>query len=137
MMQTNLSTNSKKKELKLKYELINPSDKIYYEAPDQIHSAVATALLSNGYGGKCLDDSAHDSPIFLFSDPSEWIKEKSGITAYQFIESNAQTLYDTLKSFRYASERTSMSRIVDSAHKYARAIDEKFLQQKPEEQAVS
>ena len=115
---------------KMKYELINPSDKIYYEAPDQIHSAVATALLSNAYGGKCLDDSANDSPIFLFGGAAEWIEEKSGLTVDQFIEKNAQTLHDTLKSFRYASERTSMSRIVDAAHKNSIAIEKQFLQQK-------
>lgn len=111
----------------MKYELINPSDEIYYDAPDVIHSAMATALLASSYGGKCLEDSRYDSPIFMFSPASEWIKEKSGLTPDEFIEKNAQTLHDTLKSFRYASERTSMSRIVDTAHKYAAAINNKFL----------
>lgn len=111
----------------MKYELINPSDKIYYDAPDAAHSAMATALLSSAYGGECLDNSEHNSPIFLLGGAPEWIKEKSGLEPDEFIERNAQTLHDTLKSFRYASERTSMSRIVDSAHSYARAIERKFL----------
>lgn len=111
----------------MKYELINPSDKIYYDAPDQAHSAVATALLSNGYGGKCLDNPEHDSPIFLFTKADNWIFEKTGLTPDEFIEQNAQSLHDTLKSFRYDTERTSLTKIVSMAHRYAQAIEEKFI----------
>lgn len=121
----------------MKYELINPSDKIYYEAPDKIHSALATSLLSNSFGGKCLEDSKHDSPIFLFGGSQQWIEQESGITLAEFIRKNSESIYDTLKSFRYDGERTSMNRIVDFAHKYAQIIKEKWLEQSPSEQAVS
>ena len=114
----------------MKYELINPSDAIFYDAPDAVHSAMATALLSSAYGGNCLENSEHSSPIFLLGGASEWIEEKSGLTPDEFIEKNAQTLHDTLKSFRYEGERTSLNRIVDRAHEYASAIQKKFLQKK-------
>jgi hypothetical protein len=111
----------------MKYELINPSDKIYFDAPDVVHAATATALISTAYGGKCLEDGGEDSPVFLFSSASDWVQNRSGMTVDEFIENNAQTLHDTLASFRYDTERTSMSRIVDAAHQYADAINRKFL----------
>jgi hypothetical protein len=111
----------------LQYELINPSDEIFFESPDAVHAATATALLGSAYGGKCLTEGGEDSPIFILGGASEWIEKRSGMTVDEFIEKNAQTLHDTLASFRYAKERTSMSRIVDQAHLYAEAIKEKFL----------
>lgn len=114
----------------MRYELINPSDKIYYEAPDAIHSAIATILLSVSYGGECLDDSEQSSPIFLFGGAEKWVKEKSGKTMQEYLRANAQSIRDTLLSFRYEGERTSMSRIVDIAHQYADAINRNFLQEK-------
>lgn len=110
-----------------KYELINPSDKIFYEAPDAVHSAVATALISTGYGGNCLTEGGENSPIFLMHSASEWIEKRSGMTVDEFIEKNAESLYEVLSSFRYSSERTSLNKIVDTAHQYAEAIKKKFL----------
>lgn len=122
------SQNKIKKEINmLQYELINPSDKIYFEVPDVVHAATATALISTAYGGKCLTEGGEDSPIFLLGGASEWIEKRSGMSVDDFIEKNAQTLHDTLSSFRYAHERTSMNRIVDIAHQYANAIKKKFL----------
>lgn len=112
----------------MKYELINPSDKIFYDAPDVIHSAVATALISTAYGGACQEKDGEDSPIFLFGDASEWIKERSGIGVEDFIEKNAQSLFETFQSFRLASgKRTSMNNIVGAAHQYAEALKKKYL----------
>lgn len=116
----------------MKYELINPSDKIYYDAPDVVHSACATALISTAYGGACLDEGGENSPIFLLSSASDWIEERSGMSVDDFIAKNAQSLHDTLASFRYDSERTSMNKIVASAHMYAEAIKKKFLENQPE-----
>lgn len=61
-----------------KYELINPSDYITFEAPTVQISAIVTILLGHGqYSAKNLN-KGEDVPMFMFGGVDEWFK-KHGI----------------------------------------------------------
>lgn len=111
----------------MKYELINPSDKVIYDAPNKLISGMATLSLSAGYGGDCLDNPEQSSPIFLFGGGSEWLEEQSGLELEACFKTHAAELVKTLRSFELVGERTSLNDIVTVANKVANNIETRFL----------
>lgn len=115
----------------MKYEITNPSDPVFMQAPDLEIAAIAVVLLGEGkYGAEATDGVSPSVPIFLLGGADEWFTETLGRSIVDTIGSVKATRMDALaaalESVAYPEghERTSMNRIVDRAHslaKWARA----------------
>ena len=111
----------------MKYEISNPSDPVFMEAPDLEIAAIAVILLGGGkYGAEPVDGASPCVPIFMFGGADEWFTETFGSTIVDTLSrvkaARMDALADALQSTAYPSghERTSMNRIVDRAHSLAK-----------------
>lgn len=119
----------------MKFELANPSDKIYLEGDD--FEVVAIAVVAVGHGqypafeidenGNEIDEGA-SVPFFLFGGLDEWFNEKFGVCAEECVKrvkkEKLRQLIDALRSFRCVGARTSMNDICGYAHSIADALEE-------------
>lgn len=98
----------------MQYELINPSDKIYFDADEHIVAWLAVVLIGNGMYGAETETEKNNIPICLFG----W-RETFKITFQkepeQALEENKKQLTKCLFSFRTAHERTSLNDICKNA----------------------
>lgn len=98
------------------YELINPSDAIQFDAEsDQIACAAAAAVGQGMYAAHAVDDGHDVGGMALFGDDSD-LKARLGGDIGAYFAANTPAIRAALRSFRYVTRRTSMSRIVDAAH---------------------
>lgn len=133
------------------WELINPSDPYTFYAPTVEVAGVAAAMLSTGFGAKCLDNQCDERTPILFGW-DEWLKER-GIDD-EWVSQHASEIADALDSFlighktdrkdvedmlaelppekreawrakRQDRHRTSLSRIGELAYKLAKRLREK------------
>lgn len=105
------------------YELINPSDEIFFDAPDLKTATIAVAVVGGGkYAAKDMD--GHTAvPIFMFGGFDEWCKGKFG-SVPDFKDPVAMTkVIKCLRSFRLTNERSSMNDICAYAKDYADKIE--------------
>ena len=110
----------------MKWELINPSDKIFFDAPDLKVATVACTIVGRGQYGADSQESEETVSIFLPGEHDEWCKSQFNQSLKELFDSiDMDEVRKCLKSFRYDLERTSLNRIVDYAHKMAENIKEK------------
>ncbi len=107
----------------MKYELINPSDKIFLTADNLVDAAFACWLISSSYGLR--DDQGNPVvPIAMFGGMTEWFAEHgvsfSGAPAY--IETHKSDIATILDSCEYAMERTSLTDIGKRCKALAEAL---------------
>ena len=107
----------------LKFELINPSDAVFFKAPSLSIAAFAVIFLSPKYGAKQVDGDL-EVPIFMFGGAEEWFKEELKIddigTTFETIKEEVATC---LESFCIEKGgRTSMNDICKYAKEDAARI---------------
>ncbi len=78
------------------YELINPSDKYTFLAPNIEIAGVSVVLISSSYGAECIDDDCDERTPILFGW-DDWLGEK-GIDQ-NWVESHKTEIADCLESF--------------------------------------
>lgn len=106
----------------IEYELINPSDKIYFQAPNFRAATMATAIVGNGAYAARANVADSDVPLFMFGGFKEFCEKNFGkIPDVNDVEFN-KDLYATLISFRTEKERTSLNDICGYAHSYAEKV---------------
>lgn len=111
----------------MKFEIINPSDKLFLTAPDLLISAVAICLLSKGvYALKGIGDNDNlEVPLFLFGGHDGWFLENLNCTFQEALikaKERKQELIDCLKSIEYETERGSMNNIQQCGIDIAKSI---------------
>lgn len=112
-----------------KYELINPSDKIYFDAPSPKVALIAVNLLSPAYGAIPIDGRGEHIPIMMLQNFDEYF---AGLYGKKL---NTDDLFKTrlgpevavcLESFQLGHERSSMNDICGHAHEMAKYLRKKF-----------
>ena len=110
----------------MKYELVNPSDKIYLHADDERVAIAAVLVLSTLYG---ITDTKGNliMPVLRFGGMDEFLTDKFGSRAgaQSFIAGNLLKMADCLDSFGTDGERTSLNDICARAKIVANALREK------------
>lgn len=81
----------------MEYELINPSDKYTFVAPDLEVAALTVFTLSFSYGAEP-KDNGEDVPIFIFGGADKWYEEKFGRKFEDGIALRKGELADALRS---------------------------------------
>ena len=101
----------------MKYELVNPSDEIYFDAPsDSIAFFCALVVGGGAYAAKRTDTGEVIGGFYLLGIEQEAVAKELGEPVEPFIEANHEAINACFRSFRYIRERSSMNRIVDYAH---------------------
>lgn len=107
-----------------RYEIINPSDECYLSGNDLEAVCAAGLMLGKGKYGINEVDGDEAMPIFLFGGHDEWWQGKFGhVFADYFVEKNYAAVAAVLKTFRYASTRSSMNNIGKAAKANAKALE--------------
>lgn len=108
----------------MKYELINPSDEIFFDAPSFKVAALTCIYLSNGaYGAKATEDGGEDVPVMIFGW-SKWWTERFGTLPEQEMTEHASEVAAALKTFRIEEgERTSLNDICGRAAESADSLE--------------
>jgi len=102
----------------MRFELINPSDYIEFEAESMFIAGLICALQGGQVSSKNME-TGETTPFFIFGGMDEWLKQNNE-AAETVIDNNKNKIIEALKSFRYPKgERTSMNNIVGWAHKLA------------------
>jgi len=107
----------------MKFECINPSDKIYCESDDLLSLGIVALIFKGQYPFEEIDGEKK-VPLFMFGGGEEWLKENGeDINNNGLIERNSEGVIKCLESFKLASgDRTSMNDICGYAHKYAQHL---------------
>lgn len=106
----------------MKYELINPSDAIYFEGDfEPAVMGAAIAFLGNGKYG--LDDSNGNQvvPIWLFGGHEEWFRAHE-TTLDDVLTKKRADVAAFLDTLTYAGERSSLNNIGARAKAIAEAL---------------
>jgi hypothetical protein len=112
----------------MKYEIINPSDECYLEAPDDKTAIAAGLILGEGrYGLKSEDRTTTVLPVLFFGGAKEFLKEAfGGEDEYgHFIATNYGPIGKALLSVGLPRERTSMNDISARAHRIGTRLIER------------
>ena len=100
----------------MKYELINPSDEIYFDAENDEVAFFCVLMIGGGKFSAKNTETEWSSPFYLFGISSEALDIELEMDAESFINIHRDDINKCMQSFRYVRERTSMSKIVDRAH---------------------
>ena len=98
------------------YELINPSDKILFDAENNKIAFFCTMILSNGKFGCDEINGDYKSSLYILGIDEETLIFEIDMDIDSFIELYRDEINECFKSFRYVNERSSMNKIVDCAH---------------------
>lgn len=110
----------------MQYELINPSDKIFFEAEDLEVATVAVGLVGSGKYGAHPKGDGPVVPIFLFGGWVDFCTEHFGKEPDYKDFTLMSRVATCLRTFRVDGERTSMNDICGRAQDWANKIDIKF-----------
>ncbi|MFJ0091963.1 hypothetical protein ACLDXG_19785, partial [Acinetobacter baumannii] len=82
------------------FELINPSDKCTFEAPNLKIAALVTCVLGNGqYSAKGIENDL-DVPFFIFGGHDEWFISNFGLNFKEtYIQVRNEEKFDLVNSF--------------------------------------
>lgn len=100
----------------MKYEIINPSDKVYITAKDDLIAKIVCYYL--GRGTYMLKNDKGEL-LTGFLDPNINIETEE---LEKYIVSHVNDIAETFDSLTYEGERTSMNNIGKSAYAYATAF---------------
>lgn len=107
----------------MRFELINPSDKIFLDADDLRVAQIAALYAGEGYYGLNDENGEQVFGLIAFGGSEEFIKSFGDEDGYKkFIEANRMAIADCLKTFRTDGVRTSMNDICGSAHHLAEQL---------------
>ncbi len=128
----------------MEYEIINPSDKCYVSADEDIVASAVVLFLGSGkYPLKDADDKLLPTCFIFGGDPEEAFKNRFDVTLTEFLFQNESLIKmaDCCSSFRYAGERSSMNNIGAAAKALEEQLRKRAAQnttqavRKPEEPA--
>lgn len=106
----------------IRYELVNPSDEIYFEAPSFEVALLSVTAISPMFGAKPIDPAGETVPIMAFEDFEtfyfERFKRKFDIDEVHAAPTGPQ-IVKCLESFKTKGERTSMNDICGAAYELA------------------
>ena len=94
----------------MKLELVNPSDKIFFEADDELTAFLTVILLGDGKYGANDEYQKTIVPVLIFGW-RDYFKEKFGGEPEVLLEKNKEKIKKCLKSFKIEGERTSLNNI--------------------------
>jgi len=100
----------------MKYEIINPSDKVYITAEDDLIAKIVCYYLGNG---TYMLKNDKGELLTGFLDPNFGIEDED---VAKYISSHSREIADVFDSLSYESERTSMNDIGKRAYAYAAAF---------------
>lgn len=85
------------------YEIVNPSDQAFFEAPNLMIAGLVTVILGGGqYSATSEDEDAADVPFFMFGGWDEWWAENGdGETSEMAGERHKPALVKALRSVCY------------------------------------
>jgi len=107
----------------MKYELINPSDQVFFEAEDDKVAFVASLLVGSGqYAAKRTDNGETAVGFYLFGINAEELERQLGCSGDEFIEKERLHIADAFASFAYSHGQSSLNAIVDRAHEMGRRL---------------
>lgn len=109
--------------IRVKYEIINPSDKCYLEHHDEKVAITACLVLGGGSYGLQTEDGRTVCPV-LFFGAKEFLTETFGGTDEygSFLANHYPGIADALESVVLSKERTSMNDIKLRAQKIAKKL---------------
>ena len=99
----------------MKYELINPSDLIFFDACSDIVAFFCVLMISSAYGAKNIETD-WTGPMYLFGITDDQLDIELEMDVNSFANIHREDINECFQSFRYERERTSMNKIVDHAH---------------------
>lgn len=103
------------------YEIINPSDQAFCDAPSDALAVLAIAALSEGRYAVKRD--GFSGPLFLLGGHDEWFAaHANGATFETFMLANLAGMADVLATVRLAGERSALNDFTARAHKMAEGI---------------
>lgn len=100
--------------MRVRYEIINPSDKCYLWAGEEIVISAAVLILGHGqYMVRGLDGGSLPTCFIMGGNPDEAFRECFGISFTEFMikGENLRKVADCYSTFEYEGERTSMNDI--------------------------
>lgn len=100
----------------MKYEIINPSDKVYITAEDDLIAKIVCYYLGNG---TYMLKNDKGELLTGFLDPNIDIEDEE---LEKYIVSHVNDIAEAFDSLTYEGERTSMNNIGKSAYTYAAAF---------------
>ena len=113
----------------MKYELINPSDKIYFDTDGSREAETALCyivlVVSGGQMALRREDGEDVLPSFIFAKEADLLaywKTRTDAPFGDWPMQNLRLIATVSASARYASERTSMRKIVDAFHDNAKRL---------------
>jgi hypothetical protein len=112
----------------MKYELINPSDPIFFEAPNLKIATLACLYVGNGSYGAKPEDGSEEVPLLIFGW-RKWWAEKYDTDPMAEATENAVEIAKALRSFHIQDgrERSSLNDICARAHADADSIEKVAL----------
>ena len=107
----------------MKFELINPSDAVFFEAPSLLVAAFAVVYLSPSYGAKEVNGNL-EVPIFMFGGAEEWFEKQLNVKDIkETFRTVAKDVAACLKTFHLGKgKRTSINNICKYAHDDAKSL---------------
>jgi hypothetical protein len=117
------------------YEIINPSDEAYLDAPSDVVAVAALCFLGEGAylaragegaRGAAAAGPVFRGPLFMLGGHDEWFEEHAGVTFEAFAKGHLAEIAAALKTTRLTRERSSLDDLVGRAHAYAEAMEQKL-----------
>jgi hypothetical protein len=106
------------------YELINPSDKILFDAPSDAVACACAAVVGEGAYAAHVHETGVDVGGFALFGADD-VRARLGGDIGRFLDEYRAEIVAALRTFRYVRERTSLNRIVDYAHACAGDLEAK------------
>lgn len=100
----------------MKYELINPSDKIFFEADTKEIAFLCSLFLGNGKYSARNVETDESTNMYFFGIEDETLTKELGMHVDLFCKENAKEINKCFKSFYVEGERSSMNDICAYAH---------------------
>ena len=95
----------------MKYELINPSDKIEFEAESDMIAFFSVLMLSDGKYAAENIETKWSSPLYIFGIKTEALEMELGMDVEAFCELYRDEINACFQSFHCVHERSSLNDI--------------------------
>lgn len=114
------------------YELINPSDEIIFDAPDDEVATAAVTLVDDRFGWKN-KTSGEEGGFIGVSAMVGALPEEAVLALVKVLADRRTEIEEALYSFRYVGIQTSLFSIVDKAHSLAGIRAEILAEEAPKD----
>ena len=106
----------------MRYEIINPSDKVFIKASNLNDAGIACLLLGGGWYG--LKDESGETVFPLFAD-EKWFKKQGVEDRFTYLDEHLITIAEVLESYKYADKRSSLNNIGKKCRDIAKELRKK------------